>query len=282
MGGVALRRPAPARGRRFRCAALSPPRRSTRSTRGEPPPNRPTRVVAATDDSLGRSELDVRVGAVTSPSGGAKRDRRQRGQAGENYHDRVRIRVDTAAPSGPAVSGRDDPPRTSQKPRTGVVAGGLILLMRFAVLGPLEVSVDRGPLPLGGRKQRLLLAALLLARGAVVLRDKLIDALWGEDAPPSAAESLDTYVYRLRKVLGHERLLREAGGYRLRVEPGELDADRFEQLVASASDAADGGDHAAAVAELPEALSCGGDQSRPRYSTVRRVFLRRSGWMRCG
>ncbi len=114
--------------------------------------------------------------------------------------------------------------------------------------------MDRGPLPLGGRKQRLLLAELLLARGGVVSREKLIDGLWGERPPPSAAESLDTYVYRLRKTLGHDRLVREAGGYRLRVEPDELDADRFEQLVATASCAADAGDHAAAAAKLTEAL----------------------------
>jgi YVTN family beta-propeller protein len=126
--------------------------------------------------------------------------------------------------------------------------------MRFSMLGTLEVSVDGDPLSLGGRKQRLLLAMLLLARGAVVSRDELIDGLWGERAPPSAAESLDTYVYRLRKVLGHDRLLREAGGYRLRVEPGELDADRFEQLAASAGDATNGRGRAAAAAEWSEAL----------------------------
>jgi YVTN family beta-propeller protein len=122
------------------------------------------------------------------------------------------------------------------------------------VLGPLEVAVNGGPLPLGGRKQRLLLADLLLARGAVVSRDKLIDGLWGERPPASAAESLDTYVYRLRRTVGHDRLLRAPGGYRLRVEPGELDADRFEQLVATASRAADTGDHAGAAAKLTEAL----------------------------
>jgi YVTN family beta-propeller protein len=126
--------------------------------------------------------------------------------------------------------------------------------MRFAVLGPLEVSVDRGPLPLGGRKQRLLLAMLLLARGAVVSRDKLVDGLWGERPPPSAAESLDTYVYRLRKLLGHDRLVREARGYRLRVEPGELDADEFERLVSCARAAADADDLAAAVGQFGAAL----------------------------
>jgi YVTN family beta-propeller protein len=127
--------------------------------------------------------------------------------------------------------------------------------MRFAVLGPLEVSLDRGPLSLGGRKQRRLLAVLLLHANEVVSRDQLIDALWGERVPPSAAESLDAYVYRLRKLLGHDRLPREGGGYMLRVEPGELDADEFERLVARAGPSAEVGDHRAAVDPLTEALA---------------------------
>jgi DNA-binding SARP family transcriptional activator len=106
--------------------------------------------------------------------------------------------------------------------------------MRFAVLGPLEVSQSDGPLPLGGRKQRTLLAMLLLNANHVVSRDRLSDALWPERLPPSASESLDTYVYRLRRLLGRDRLSRAAGGYILRVEPGELDAEEFEGLVARA------------------------------------------------
>src|ERR1700689_4009691 len=115
--------------------------------------------------------------------------------------------------------------------------------MRFAVLGPLEVFPDRGPLSIGGRKQRTLLAVLLLHANEVVSRDGLVDALWGERLPPSVAESLDAYVYRLRKLLGHDRLLRDRGGYVLRVQPGELDADAFEQLAASAGRSAVTGDH---------------------------------------
>jgi len=126
--------------------------------------------------------------------------------------------------------------------------------MRFALLGPFEVSLGRGPLSLGGRKQRTLLAVLLLHPNEAVSRDQLIDALWGQRPPPSAAESLDTYVYRLRKLVGHERLVREAGGYLLRVEAGELDVDRFEQLVASAHRADAAADHAAVVSALTEAL----------------------------
>jgi peptide/nickel transport system substrate-binding protein len=127
--------------------------------------------------------------------------------------------------------------------------------MRFAVLGPLEVSLDRGRLSLGGRKQRTLLAVLLLHANEVVSRDQLIDALWGERLPPSVAESLDAYIYRLRKLLGHDRLLRERGGYLLRVGPDELDVDEFERLVASAGRSAEAGDHGAAIGPLTEALA---------------------------
>jgi YVTN family beta-propeller protein len=126
--------------------------------------------------------------------------------------------------------------------------------MRFSVLGTLEVSLDRAPLSLGGRKQRTLLAVLLLHANEIVSRDRLIDALWGERLPPSAAESLDAYVYRLRKLLGHDRLPRERGGYMLRVESGELDADEFERLVASAGRSAGAPNHGA-VDPLIEALA---------------------------
>jgi DNA-binding SARP family transcriptional activator len=122
--------------------------------------------------------------------------------------------------------------------------------MRFAVLGPLEVSVERGPLSLGGRKQRTLLTVLLLHANEVVSRDQLIDAMWAERLPPSAAESLDAYVYRLRKLLGHDRLPRARGGYMLRVGPGELDVDEFERLLASARRSAEADDHRAAVDPL--------------------------------
>jgi YVTN family beta-propeller protein len=127
--------------------------------------------------------------------------------------------------------------------------------MRFETLGPLSVSSDGEAVPLGGRKQRTLLAVLLLHRNEVVARDHLVDALWGERPPRSAVESLDTYVYRLRKLLGHDRLAHEAGGYLLRVEPGELDVDEFERLVADAGEATESGDYQAAVSELTVALA---------------------------
>src|SRR3954452_15235453 len=105
--------------------------------------------------------------------------------------------------------------------------------MEFAVLGPIEARADQ-PLELGGAKPRALLAMLLLDANQVVSRDRLIEGLWGESLSASAAHSLDHYVSRLRRVLGEGRLVRRSPGYLLRVEPGELDLDRFQRLVGEA------------------------------------------------
>src|ERR1700759_4653261 len=75
----------------------------------------------------------------------------------------------------------------------------------FRVLGPLEVSGPTGAIAVGGRKQRLLLALLLLHADGSVSRAAAIDALWPEDPPASAGSTLESYVSRLRS------LLREAG-----------------------------------------------------------------------
>jgi len=72
--------------------------------------------------------------------------------------------------------------------------------MRFEVLGPLSLLKDGEAVSLGGRKQRTLLAVLLLHANETVSRAQLVDALWGEQPPTSWAESLDSYLYRLRKL----------------------------------------------------------------------------------
>jgi peptide/nickel transport system substrate-binding protein len=127
--------------------------------------------------------------------------------------------------------------------------------MRFNALGPLSLSQDGKAVSLGGRKQRTLLAVLLLRRNQNVPRDALVEALWGEHPPPSWGQTLDSYLYRLRKIVGRDRLMRETGGYMLRLELGEVDVDEFERLVASAGAAAESGDHAAALDELTVALA---------------------------
>ncbi len=126
--------------------------------------------------------------------------------------------------------------------------------MEFAILGTVEARVNGKALELGGGKQRALLAVLLLHPNEAVSRDRLIDALWGEHPPPSVHQSLDSYVSRLRKALGRDRLIRQSGGYVLVVEPGELDLDRFEALLRAAHGAAAAGDTASAATSLHAAL----------------------------
>ena len=103
--------------------------------------------------------------------------------------------------------------------------------MEFRILGPLEVIADGAQIPLGGAKQRALLALLLLQANRVVSRDRLIDELWETDPPETARTALQVHVSQLRKVLGRDRIVTQAPGYLVRVEPGELDLDRFEKVV---------------------------------------------------
>ncbi|MBV8479101.1 MAG: AfsR/SARP family transcriptional regulator, partial [Actinobacteria bacterium] len=84
-----------------------------------------------------------------------------------------------------------------------------------------------------------MLALLLIDANRVVSRDHLIDELWGERPPPTAVQTVQVYISRLRKILGEERIETRANGYVLRVAPEELDVGRFEQLLASARGASE-------------------------------------------
>jgi peptide/nickel transport system substrate-binding protein len=106
--------------------------------------------------------------------------------------------------------------------------------VEFAILGPVVARRDGAAIPLGGPKQRGLLAMLLLAANEPVSRDRLIAGLWGDEPPPSASQSLDSYVSRLRRLIGTDRIVRRAPGYLVRVQPGELDLDRFVRELQSA------------------------------------------------
>src|SRR6185503_20374772 len=103
--------------------------------------------------------------------------------------------------------------------------------MEFRVLGPIQVAGGSGVVELASGKQLALLACLLIARGEVVSRDRLIDALWGEQPPAAAVNSLQVYVHGLRGRLGPQRIERDGPGYRLGLMPGELDLERFDRLV---------------------------------------------------
>ena len=126
--------------------------------------------------------------------------------------------------------------------------------MEFRVLGPVQAFDDGRALPLGGPKQRALLAELLLHGGAVVSRDHLIEAVWGEGPPESAAGSLQVYVHGLRRALGAERIETHGTGYRVRLDAEELDADRFELLLERAARRLAEGRPEEAEADLARAL----------------------------
>jgi ABC-type transport system substrate-binding protein/DNA-binding SARP family transcriptional activator len=128
--------------------------------------------------------------------------------------------------------------------------------MEFRLLGPVEALRDGAALPLGGAKQRALLALLLLHANEVVSRDRLIDELWRERPPGTAEHSLDVQVSRLRKVFEpDEPLLTRSGGYLLQVDPDCVDARRFERLLEEGRRANAAREPELALAALEEALA---------------------------
>ena len=124
--------------------------------------------------------------------------------------------------------------------------------MDFRILGPLDVRVDDRPLALGGARQRALLGLLLLHPNEVVSSDRLVDELWGD---AEGSKALQVAVSRLRKVIGRDVLVTRPPGYQLRVEPGQLDLHRFEQLVADGRAALAADNPGAASLTLREALA---------------------------
>ena len=128
--------------------------------------------------------------------------------------------------------------------------------MRFSVLGPLQVLDDEGStIDLGGRQPRLMIAMLLVADGRSVSVDSLTDVLWGDEPPASAMGTLHSNVSRLRRRLGSETLVLDDYGYRLRVDPADVDHLRFGRLADEGRAALDAGDARTAHARLVEAES---------------------------
>ena len=104
--------------------------------------------------------------------------------------------------------------------------------MEFRILGPLEVRSDGRAIAVGGEKRRALLAMLVLQANQPVGAERLAQALWGEDAATDAVKTVRVHVSRIRAALEDpDALVTTPAGYRLRVRPGELDADRFEDLL---------------------------------------------------
>ena len=138
----------------------------------------------------------------------------------------------------------------------GAVAAGTL---RFGVLGPLEVTCDGRRLRLGGERQRALLALLLLHANELVATEQLVDQLFGGEASDGAINSLYVAVSRLRRLLGAggggEVLATRPGGYLLVTQPGALDVERFEALLAEARQLQRDGQPDSATARLREAIA---------------------------
>jgi DNA-binding SARP family transcriptional activator len=126
--------------------------------------------------------------------------------------------------------------------------------VEFRVLGPLEVRVHDRPLPLGGTRPRVVLAALLLGRNTVVPVERLISAIWGDEPPGTPTAQIQAAVSTLRKTLGASRIVTRTPGYLVRIDRGELDLDEFDREVAAARRALDEGDATRAADGLRAAL----------------------------
>jgi DNA-binding SARP family transcriptional activator len=131
-------------------------------------------------------------------------------------------------------------------------------MVTFGILGPFEVCIDGDrSVALGGRRQRALLAILVLHANEVVSIDSLVDLLWGDRPPATAVHTIRVFVSHLRPLLGsaRERLRTRSPGYLLEIGADELDAARCERLYAEARSALLAGQPARARALLREALS---------------------------
>ena len=166
----------------------------------------------------------------------------------------------------PPTPRRDTPPdpRTHRRYARPIVGDAPSRTWRYRLFGGLAVEGADGRVPdLGGRKQRAVLAALLLDLDRAVPADRLIDQVWGDDPPARAEVSLQAYVSKLRRQLeperpsgsGHTVLVTEPGGYRLVAERDDVDVALFDDLRLAGAAAQAAGEHAAAARFYDEALT---------------------------
>lgn len=106
--------------------------------------------------------------------------------------------------------------------------------MELRLLGPIEITNEGGVVDVGGRQRLTALMVLLVHRGEVVTTDRLITELWGERPPTSARRTVQAHVSHLRRNLGSEIIESTPTGYRLQLDPGTTDADRFADLAGRA------------------------------------------------
>ena len=104
--------------------------------------------------------------------------------------------------------------------------------MEIRLLGGVDVIADDGAaIDVGPAKCRAVVAALALSAGSVVPQWQLVDAVWGDDPPRTAARTLQSYIARVRRALGQDTIIRSGEAYRLDVPPDAVDAMRFQRLL---------------------------------------------------
>jgi DNA-binding SARP family transcriptional activator len=130
-----------------------------------------------------------------------------------------------------------------------------MVAIEYRLLGPVEALADGRQLKLGGPRPRAVLAALLLHAGQIVSRERLIDDVWSENPPDSAANVLQGYVSQLRKELGRDAIATREPGYALRLVHDSLDLHLFERLASEGADLLERGSPEDAAALLNEALA---------------------------
>ena len=124
--------------------------------------------------------------------------------------------------------------------------------MEYRTLGILDVVSDGQSFQLGPPKQRAVLAILLLNANQIVSTDRLIDLIWGDSPPRTAAHSIQIYVSELRRILSAgspaQVIFTRPPGYVIEAEPDAIDARRFERLIESGTRALQNGDPPRGVA----------------------------------
>ncbi|WP_152626883.1 AfsR/SARP family transcriptional regulator [Streptacidiphilus carbonis] len=128
--------------------------------------------------------------------------------------------------------------------------------MRFGILGVTQAwDAEGSPVALGGPGRRAALALLLLDAGRIVTVQRMIDGLYGEDPPAAVGNALQSHVSRLRRVLRGDLIETHPAGYRLAVDPEQVDVHRFARLAAQGRETLGAGDPAKAAEQLRDALA---------------------------
>jgi DNA-binding SARP family transcriptional activator len=131
----------------------------------------------------------------------------------------------------------------------------IVPAVRYLLLGPVVALVDGRAVELGGPRQRGVLVVLLTQAGTLVPASRIVDAVWGDEPPASAANLVQRSVSQLRKALGRDAIETRGAGYLARVEPDALDLHVFERLARAGSVALNDGHFEQAAGPLREALA---------------------------